>query len=357
MKYLSLWPHSLRSGKVRAGSVARSAFTLVELLVVIAIIGILVGLLLPAVQSAREAARRMQCSNNLKQLGLALQNYHDQFKTFPTVVNYGNGKVLPYTTAYHHTWLTSLLPFFEQGPLYNTIDFTQRAWGQSFINKPVPTFRCPSDATYDVIKDSHGGILTPTSYGAAEGYHWWDTAGINVGAPWNGFADPLTVSGDLSGVFAVTRWSKMSNILDGTSNTIVVAETDTSGFYGGQFNAGPTGARRSSKEAVFRVAFVGTTANGWGGNESSERVREVDGAAKGAGTWFRHAPYTNTPSYITAWGINNEWPGASGFHTGGIQTAFADGSVAFISKSVAYGAWLKLNAMADNNVLGADPRQ
>lgn len=357
MKCLSLAFPLRKSCNSKRGYGYRKGFTLVELLVVIAIIGILVGLLLPAVQAAREAARRMQCSNNLKQLGLALQNYHDTHKGFPTVVNYGPGKATPYATAYHHTWLTSILPFFEQNALYNSIDFTQRAWGQAFINKPVPTFRCPSDGTYDVIKDSHGAIFTPTSYGAAEGYHWWDTANVGVGAPWNTFADPLTAAGDLSGVFAVTRWSKMSHILDGTSNTIVIAETDTAGFHGGIFNTGPTGVRRNSSQAVFRVAFVGTTANGWGGNEAGERVREVDGGTRGGGAWFRAAPYSNTPSYITAWGINNEWPGASGYHTGGIQTASADGSVAFISKSVAYGTWLKLNAMADNNVIGQDPRQ
>ena len=343
-------PQSIESARTRVG------FTLVELLVVIAIIGILVGLLLPAVQSAREAARRMQCSNNLKQLGLALQTYHDAHKGFPTQVNYGPGTAMPYATAYHHTWMSSILPYIEQTALYNTIDYRLRAWGQTFINQRVPSFQCPSDASYDVIRDAHGGILTPTSYGAAEGFHWWPTANIGPSAPWNGFGDPIREEGDLSGVFAVTRWTKMSHIVDGTSNTIVIAETDTVGHHGGPFQTTGTGKRRNTSSSVYRVAFVGTTLNGHGGNEGGTRVREVDGNAKNANSWFRSGPHTNTPSYITAWGINTEWPGASGYHTSGIQTACADGSVHFVNESVNYGTWLKLNAMADNNTM-IDPRQ
>ena len=94
---------------------SRSGFTLVELLVVIAIIGILVGLLLPAVQMAREAARRMSCSNNMKQLGLAIANYESQFKTFPPACHSGKWpSPLNPATTYHHTWIVMTLPFFEQ---------------------------------------------------------------------------------------------------------------------------------------------------------------------------------------------------------------------------------------------------
>jgi prepilin-type N-terminal cleavage/methylation domain-containing protein len=104
----------------------RRGFTLVELLVVIAIIGILIALLLPAVQAAREAARRSQCLNNIRQIGLALHNYHDTTKSFPTVAVMGGDPGTPnaqggrdYTQPYHHTWLVMILPFMEQGPLYD----------------------------------------------------------------------------------------------------------------------------------------------------------------------------------------------------------------------------------------------
>src|SRR5690606_38053277 len=126
-------------------------FTLVELLVVIAIIGVLVSLLLPAVQAAREAARRTQCSNNMKQLGLALHNYHDTHGRFPPQAIYGPGAP-PYTLPYHHTWMVMILPFIEQQPLYDAIDkrlpiFPQLLpTGQPIRSAQVAAFRCPSDA-------------------------------------------------------------------------------------------------------------------------------------------------------------------------------------------------------------------
>ena len=109
----------------------RRAFTLVELLVVIAIIGILIALLLPAVQAAREAARRSQCANNLKQIGLALLNYEDAFKTLPPSVVYGCPGDRTTATAeipYHHTWITRILPFLEQQALYDQMDPLRPAW-------------------------------------------------------------------------------------------------------------------------------------------------------------------------------------------------------------------------------------
>lgn len=150
-------------------------FTLVELLVVIAIIGILVALLLPAVQAAREAARRMSCGNNLKQLGLALQNYHDTYKVFPPAH-------IPFNTAYPTTprnetsadnygpsWMVLILPFMEQQPLHSKID-----WSQSMShanNAPVRSvfiegYVCPSDANASVgnVYTKAGGNWARASY-------------------------------------------------------------------------------------------------------------------------------------------------------------------------------------------------
>ncbi len=334
----------------------RQAFTLVELLVVIAIIGILVGLLLPAVQAAREAARRMQCSNNLKQIGLALQNYHDTFKSFPTQAEYGPGTTkVNYTLAYHHTWLEAILPQIEQTSLYNATNRLIRVWGQPIVQTNLPAYRCPSDASLDKVFAAHQ--IAPTSYGGSEGYHWWETADVGNSAPWNTFGDPITKSGDLSGIFTVNRYTKMRDITDGTSNTMAVAECDSYGFGGGPFNKMGGGVRRANNgEGVFRSAFVATAYAGWGGNEGGgQRTRNPDGSAKGGAGWFRAGPHAFTPTYLTAWGINCEWPGTSSYHTGGIQAAFADGSVAFVPATIDYGTYLKLNAGADNNTMN-DPR-
>ncbi len=130
-------------GKVGFG---RRGFTLVELLVVIAIIGILIALLLPAVQAAREAARRSQCTDHLKQIGLALQNYHDANRSFPTMTVFGGGATPQ--PAYHHTWLTAILPFLEQQALYERTNKLGRAWGQPIMGTVLPVLKCPSDNNY-----------------------------------------------------------------------------------------------------------------------------------------------------------------------------------------------------------------
>lgn len=339
-----------------SSSSRRQGFTLVELLVVIAIIGILVGLLLPAVQAAREAARRMQCTNNVKQLVLALQNYHDTHKKFPTQAEYGPGTTkVNYTLAYHHTWLECLLPFMEQTSLYNNTNRLIPVWGQPIVNTLVPTLRCPSDSAYGRVRDVHS--IVPTSYGGSEGYHWWETADVGNWAPWNALGDPFIKPGDMSGLFTVNRYNNIADIIDGTANTIVVGECDSMGWTGGGFNTTGTGVHRGAVgDAVFRSAFVATAHAGWGGNEGGgQRTRNPDGTSKGGAGWFRASPHAFTPSYLCAWGINVEWPGTGSYHTGGINAGYADGSVSFTSQSIDYGTYLKLNAIADNNT-SKDPR-
>jgi len=127
----------------------RGGFTLIELLVVIAIIAILIALLLPAVQQAREAARQTQCKNNLKQLGLALHNYHDVFKTFPSSAIWGVRLTANPDTygPYHHTWLTALLPYFDQQTLYNQVNYNIPAWGQPHLLQQLAVLSCPSEGS------------------------------------------------------------------------------------------------------------------------------------------------------------------------------------------------------------------
>lgn len=328
----------------------RAGFTLVELLVVIAIIGILVGLLLPAVQSAREAARRMSCGNNLKQMGLALHNYHDTHQKFPPGAIWGVGKA-PHTLPYHHTWCVMILPFIEQQPLYDSINKNLPIWGQPAVSTQVATFRCPSD---DAVRElSESSDIAVTNYAGSEGYHWWPTAVVGNNAPWNTYSDPITKTGDLSGLFSVTKTRRFSDVKDGTSNVIVIAEKDGMGFGGGPFNTSGTGERRVGTP-VFCSAFVATAHAGWGANEGGTvNCTDVDGNTKSNGTWFRNHSFT--PTYLTAWGINTEWPGASSTHPSGLQATYADGSVSFLSETIDYGTYLKLNGIKDNNVL-IDPR-
>ena len=166
----------------RARRGKHGAFTLVELLVVIAIIGILIALLLPAVQAAREAARRSQCTNQMKQIGLALQNYHDVQKTFPPVAIFGRQGPFP-QRSFHHTWLTAILPYLEQMPLYqstnlripvltpgaNPFGAAQAVVGQAIVSTVVPTLLCPSDAGFRDPSRTWG--IAITNYVASEGYH------------------------------------------------------------------------------------------------------------------------------------------------------------------------------------------
>jgi prepilin-type N-terminal cleavage/methylation domain-containing protein/prepilin-type processing-associated H-X9-DG protein len=332
---------------------SRRGFTLVELLVVIAIIGVLVSLLLPAVQAAREASRRMSCGNNVRQVTLALLNYESAFKTFPMGVNYGDGSLrngrTQFNFPYHHTWLTSILPQMEQQNLANQTNFNLRAWGQPIVSTAVPTLICPSDANYQKVFQAHNIALT--CYAGSQGYHWWPEAVFGDWPPWGpmGFRQVC----DVSGLFAPTRQNKLRDISDGTSNTLIIGETDSTGFYGGPFLTTGSGIRRNIFQwGVFRAAFLGAAHAGWGANEDGvQRAWEVDGSVrKQAGTWFRGGPHAYEPTFITAWGINTEWPGTSSYHGNMIQAAYADGSVKLVNQAISYRTYILINSIADNYV-------
>jgi prepilin-type N-terminal cleavage/methylation domain-containing protein/prepilin-type processing-associated H-X9-DG protein len=212
----------------------RRAFTLIELLVVIAIIGILMSLLLPAVQKIREAAARLQCQNNLKQIGLALHNYHDSNQSFPP----GYAATLPYTDGATDTtpgwaWSALLLPYLEQGPLYNSIRFNlpvEHAQNGAPVQTLVKVYLCPSDLTPVVafnVPDAFGkpvALAAPSSYAACVGGDESDSFG-----PWG------------RGVFYRNSHTRLTDITDGTSSTILIGEkswANANGVWAGAINNG-----------------------------------------------------------------------------------------------------------------------
>ncbi|MDP7274866.1 MAG: DUF1559 domain-containing protein, partial [Planctomycetaceae bacterium] len=224
----------------------KRAFTLIELLVVIAIIAILIALLLPAVQQAREAARRAQCKSNLKQLGVAMHNYHDTYGQFPP-------SIFAIHWAQGHTWwaqekgthLVHLLPFVDQAPMFSRIDFKNRRaevewlpridnqprWGKKFRSYLVPAYMCPSDGSPLM---SNSGDRARTNYMGSMGNQRMNSRnGWCNSYPGNNFhtgraghgnsADPNYVSGIFSRVNFGARLS-MINSHDGASQTILMGE-------------------------------------------------------------------------------------------------------------------------------------
>ena len=222
-----------------------AAFTLVELLVVIAIIGVLIGLLLPAVQAAREAARRLQCTNNLKQLGLALHNYHDVHRCFPLNMSGGGRPAGSSCTSGFYSWLTYVLPQIEQANVFNQIDFTlemsdsgschnvfeatisQRHPNALAAQTVVPVFLCPSDGTGPRGNAVVMGSSDPVgdNYAGNAGWPSW-SRGLSgernaPNATHNGLialATPATVV-----PWHPRQGIRMADVTDGLSNTAAIA--------------------------------------------------------------------------------------------------------------------------------------
>ena len=330
---------------------------MIELLVVIAIIAVLIALLLPAVQQAREAARRTQCKNNLKQAGLALHNYHDNYGRFPAAVywinatgGYGNNGVAVGPVPRSYSWISMCLPYIDQAPLYNAINFSAPAWNQMINNKPLqvyrfPAFQCPSDPGFG--GSDNKWFIGWTNYAGAEGYDWWNRPG-----------------GNLNGVFAINTHTRITDITDGTSNTILLGETCTASFdpntgVPGDHHVGGGHVRTPANNSVFRPCLIGVQtssdaakysiapydpggvgANGAGGAQ----YPDGSGAANFWGAWGY--PYAYQPTFMYLWGFNNNWPGASSLHTGGCHFLMADGTVRFMNDSMDWNVFGYTNTIA-----------
>ena len=303
----------------------RRGFTLVELLVVIAIIGILIALLLPAVQAAREAARRMQCSNKLKQLGLACHNYHVTFGCFPVSIAYGpSGDGVAGSIQFNGKgWIVSCLPFMEQQPLYNQFEpfFQGDMWAGGGIKHPdceplmqtqLPALQCPSDPSVQKLSDKQyqwvGTMVALTSYKGVIG-------NTCMGGAWTEINKEPTPSdchngSNCPGIFWRHNYIhpvKIRDVLDGTSNTFLIGED-------------------VPKYNHHSTAFY------------------CNGDYASCHAPLNYFPEPNTPDH---------WPTVMSFrskHPGGAQFCRADGSVSFISENIDHFLYQSLSTKAGGEV-------
>ena len=294
-------------------------FTLVELLVVITIIGILISLLLPAVQAAREAARRMQCSNNLKQLALALHSYHAQAEIFPPAAQCGAGQD-PYSTQLQGSnWCIAILPFLEQQSLYNSFDLTvpiSDTKNRTWRGVPLSVMNCPSDSA----------SRTPyASTSSAEGDNW---ARGNYGANGGG-GGPSGDSGwkdtRTRGVMSVINLSiGINGIRDGTSNTILLAELRVGLVEQDRRGCWALGGASSSAAVAF-----GSIGDANGPNPHADYSDDIIGC-----DYLRNtSPGAEAllDAGMSCYSSSQNGQGASrSCHAGGVHVALADGSVRFI---------------------------
>jgi prepilin-type N-terminal cleavage/methylation domain-containing protein/prepilin-type processing-associated H-X9-DG protein len=344
-------------------------FTLIELLVVIAIIAVLIALLLPAVQAAREAARRAQCVNNLKQIGLAMHNYHTTNDCFPMGASLGY--LDPWYTQAKQNWSAqaAMLSQLEGTALYNAINFnwgadelptTTMAWfaNSTVISAQVKAFLCPSDP------GGGGGYTNSNNYFGSIGT---TTNLTNGGSGVASLADHPT-----TGIFAFQQAYGIRHVIDGTSNTIAFSEATVgnTNLQKGQKNIGLTNVAIPAGALLLDAS--GNPAQTLSGLQSCDQAwtNQTGGVDVQRGKNWAHAgiAFTMFNTIATPNSIDDKWAycgntgsgalsvysEADSFHSGGVNALMGDGSVKFIKDSINRQTWWALGTKSNGEVLSAD---
>ena len=310
------------------------AFTLIELLVVMAVISLLISLLLPAVQNAREAAHRTSCKNNLRQIGLALLNYEGQYQMFPPGFC-TSGRFPDDKSAW--SWSVMILPFIEQRPLYNRLNPNNPASLTEALDRPevadllqlvLPVFLCASDSSGNLNSDR--ALLSASTDATA-------VATSNYIGSWG--VDP-SYPGD--GIFGLNTSTRIRDIVDGTSNTLMIGERGTG-------DIGLTGRHGAA-------VWSGLT------DDESAAALPDDGPSCVIGISLLRM---NTGIHSNQTAVTKPWLAFSSMHPGGAQFTLADGSVRFVSQNIdsrigtpltdadQWGIYQKLARIDDGHVIGS----
>jgi prepilin-type N-terminal cleavage/methylation domain-containing protein len=340
------------SRRVASRAGAHPGFTLVELLVVIAIIGVLVAMLLPAVQAAREAARRSSCSNNLRQIGIGVHNHHDTKKYFPPGTTQDQPPFGPAASSWGASWMIYLLPFIEQDALYGKLvigggtGYGNAANGPFYTGYKIPIYRCPSTALPELTTSGvpgSGQVMLPTVVaiaGAVPGAFSFIDPPTNSVRSFNEnrYANPGGAAGCCSGgilsrggVMTVNAKHGFQHIKDGSSNTMIVSEhadflTTLNGAQEAWTAAGPHGwtIGWGNSNATFVNGVTISDARAF----NVTTIRYLINQKKG---------WTDAPGNCGAQGVcdntGQNIPLNSG-HPGGVMATFGDGSVRFVSETI-----------------------